>query len=95
MSHKKTKPMVTLEAGTLQTAMTRRTVITGLGLLCLVFSPLLQGCKRFGSETGDVRGEKRGISMELNIDTPMPKGVIPPIDAAAPTRTETATFALG
>ena len=57
--------------------------VLGALILGAVFSSSLVGCKR-ESETMDVINNK-----------PVPKGGIPAIDASAPVRAETATFALG
>jgi hypothetical protein len=75
--------------------LTRRTFMRGLGLTFLMVVLLLQGCRvvdRPGENREAGTEEKR---MELERSNVTPEVVIPPIDAAAPTRTETATFALG
>ena len=57
-------------------------VVTGVFILGIVFSSSLVGCKE--NET-----------MSVTNGGAVPEGGIPAIDASAPVRTETATFALG
>ena len=58
-------------------------VVLGVFILGAVLSSGLVGCKKKDETTGVTNG---GL---------VPKGDIPAIDASAPVRTETATFALG
>ena len=57
--------------------------ILGMFILGVVFSSSFVGCKKEDETMGVTNG---GL---------VPKGGIPAIDASAPVRTETATFALG
>ena len=59
------------------------TVALGALIVGAVWSTSLAGCNE----------EDR--TMGITNDEPVPNGRIPALDAAAPTRTETATFALG
>ena len=58
-------------------------VILGVFILGAIFSSSLVGCN------------KEDEAMGAKNDGLVPKGDIPAIDASAPVRTETATFALG
>jgi hypothetical protein len=59
----------------------------GIAIVCLGFGLWFQACDNVGSRSG---GDK-----ETAMARSMPSGVKPPIDAAAPAKTETAAFALG
>ncbi len=71
------------------------TFMKGFGLTFLMVVLLLQGCRVVDrdSENRDAGTEEKLMELErINVTREV---AIPPIDAAAPTRTETATFALG
>ena len=77
------------------TSLCRRTFLKRMGFMCLGSLPILGGW-------GLVRGKTEDLVLtgEVKIVEQAKEGVvikasIPPIDASAPTRTETATFALG
>ncbi len=71
----------------------RRIFVKGLGGAILAFSSFLQACNRLSGEVPSKK-EKMQTVQAAQIATGLGKPV-PPIDAAAPTRSETATFALG
>jgi len=60
---------------------------TGIAIACLGFGLLGQAC--------DGTGPKSESGKEMAMTRSFPKTAIPPIDAAAPAKTETATFAVG
>jgi hypothetical protein len=64
-----------------------------LGFAFLGFTPFLKACNRLSGDFQS-REEKMQTGKTGSI-TAVPRKPIPPIDAAAPTRVETATFALG
>ena len=71
----------------------RRALVKGLGGAILGLTPLLKACNRLSGEI-----QSREEKMQTGQAAPMtavPQKPIPPIDAAAPRRFETATFALG
>lgn len=78
-----------------QASLTRRTLMKGLALTFLVFVPLLQGCRLLENHGENREAGKEEKLMELERSNVIAEVAIPPIDAAAPARTETATFALG
>ncbi|MEW6333009.1 MAG: twin-arginine translocation signal domain-containing protein [Thermodesulfobacteriota bacterium] len=65
----------------------RRNFLKGIGIACLGFAPFLQSC----NDPTSIGGKGGGIALEGAIAG----GQRPPIDIAAPSKTETATFALG
>ena len=71
----------------------RRAFVRGLGFSFLGLSTFLKACNRLSGEI-----QSREEKMQTGQAAPMtavPRKPIPPIDAAAPSRVETATFALG
>lgn len=67
--------------------LSRRFFLRGIGVACLGMVPLLQACDNAFS---------RGASVDGSAGTGgLPGAMMPPIDATAPTETQTATFALG
>jgi hypothetical protein len=71
----------------------RRALVKGLGGAILGLAPFLKACNRLSGEF-----QSREEKMETGRTNPIPsvpRKPIPPIDAAAPKRFETATFALG
>ncbi|NIS61570.1 MAG: hypothetical protein GTO13_12965 [Proteobacteria bacterium] len=77
------------------TSLCRRNFFKRMGFICLGSLPILGGW-------GLVRGKTEDLVLAGEVKIPeqakegvVPKASIPPIDASAPTRTETATFALG
>jgi hypothetical protein len=71
----------------------RRTLVKGLGGAILGLSPFLKACNRL---SGDFQSrEEKMPTGQINPISTVPRKPIPPIDAEAPTRVETATFALG
>ena len=71
----------------------RRALVKGLGGAILGLAPFLKACNRLSGEI-----QSREEKMQTGQAAPMtavPRKPIPPIDAAAPSRVETATFALG
>ena len=65
----------------------RRVFQAGIVIACLAYGPLLQACNCTASKN---EGGK-----ETAMTGSIPNTVRPPIDVAAPAKTETATFALG
>ena len=65
----------------------RRIFLAGMGIACLGFVPLLQAC--------DKALPQRGKEKEMTGTVSVVNAVRPPIDASAPAKTQTATFALG
>jgi hypothetical protein len=64
-----------------------RVFSAGIAIVCLGFGLLVQAC--------DGTGPKSESGKETAMTHSIPKTAIPPIDAVAPAKTETATFALG
>jgi len=56
---------------------------------------LLFGCSMADDERDNPRTTKKELSMAQTSETAVPAALIPPIDAVAYARVETATFALG
>jgi len=71
----------------------RRVLVKGLGVVFLGFIPFLNACSRLSGEI-QPKEEKMQISPGAQTSS-VTKKSIPPIDAEAPSRIETATFALG
>lgn len=67
--------------------LSRRLFLAGLGIACLGVFPFLQGCNEADSE------KKKGVKRPES--APVARAALPPIDLAAPVKTQTATFALG
>ncbi len=65
----------------------RRIFPAGIAIACLGFGLLVPAC--------DGTGPKGESGKEMAMTRSIPKTAIPPIDAAAPAKTETATFAVG
>jgi hypothetical protein len=64
----------------------RRIFLTGIGMVCVALIPFLQAC----DNSFPAKGEESKTSRE-----PIPHGMRPSIDAAAPAKIQTATFSLG
>ena len=79
---------------------TKITVVS-VGLLALVLGGLLVACQPTAETRVEARPEVNcSLPQEIEpMDLPetgaIPNATIPPIDASAPTKTETATFSLG
>jgi hypothetical protein len=71
----------------------RRVFMKGLGVIFLGFTPFLKACNRLSGEIQSKEG-KMQTSPGAQISS-VPRKTIPSIDAATPSRIETATFALG
>ena len=71
----------------------RRVFLKGMGFVFLGFPPFLKACNRLTGESQS-REEKMQTPPGTQIST-VPRKSTPPMDAATPTRFETATFALG
>jgi hypothetical protein len=71
----------------------RRVFVKGLGFVFLGVTPFLEACNRLSGETQS-KEEKMQTQPGTQLSSVRPRS-IPPIDAAAPSRLETATFALG
>ncbi len=71
----------------------RRVWVKGLGVVLLGFIPILSSCNRL---SGDIQSKEEKMHFRPGAQAPSaPRKSIPPMDLAAPTRIETATFALG
>jgi hypothetical protein len=71
----------------------RRALLKGFGFALLGFFPFLTACSR---RTGENQPKEKKMQINTAAQTPsVPRKAIPPIDAPAPGRIETATFALG
>jgi len=68
-------------------AFRRRIFLKGIGIVCLWFVPFLQACDNMtlGRDKMEPIENTSTIAMKMK----------PPIDLAAPSETETATFAMG
>ena len=68
----------------------RRTFVKTLGLVCMAGGPILNACNLSS-------GENHPPEEKMNLNRARDYSGVPrpPIDLAAPARTETATFALG
>lgn len=71
----------------------RRALVKGLGGAILGLAPFLKACNRLSGEFQS-REEKMQTGQNRSMEA-VPRKPIPPIDVAAPSRVETATFALG
>lgn len=71
----------------------RRALLKGLGGAILGLTPFLKACNRLNGELQS--REERMQTGQTGSMTAVARKPIPPIDAAAPSRFETATFALG
>ena len=74
-------------------SLSRRAFVKTLGLFCLAGGPILNACNLSS-------GEKRPSEKKMDLNRPGDHSAVsrsprPPIDLAAPARTEIATFALG
>jgi hypothetical protein len=71
----------------------RRVLVKGLGVVLLEFIPFLSSCNRL---SGDIQPKEEKMQIRPGAQTPsVPRKSIPPMDLAAPSRIEAATFALG
>ncbi len=77
------------------TCLCRRTFLKGMGFMCLGSLPILGGWGLVRGKTEDLVLAGEAKIVEQAKEGGVPKAAIPPIDASAPTKTETATFALG
>jgi len=66
-----------------------------LGSTFVVIGILLFGCSMADDERENRGTTKKEVSMVQTSETAVPAALIPPIDAVAYARVETATFALG
>jgi hypothetical protein len=71
----------------------RRVFVKRLGFVLLGFPPFLKACNRPSGESQS-KEEKMQTHLGTQISS-VPRKSTPPIDAGAPTRFVTATFALG
>ena len=77
-------------------SMNRKAVIRGVGLVVLGVLLSLNGCESVSSETNrNLEKGKESKAMEMTQTKIVHTPTIPPIDASAPNKTATATFALG
>ena len=81
------------EPGWKRLSLSRRTFIKTLGLACVAGSPVLKACNLSSGESH--RPEEKLEMNRHSDDSGVLRSPRPPIDLAAPARTETATFALG
>ena len=71
----------------------RRVFVKGLGFVLLGFPPFLKACNRLSGESQSK--EQKMLTQQGRQISSVPGKSIAPMDAAAPSRVETATFALG
>ena len=70
-------------------------IITGSGLLIACKATVESPAQALPDDSCDLPQRTADMDKPLNEPGVIAVGAIPPIDAAAPTQTETATFALG
>jgi hypothetical protein len=71
----------------------RRAFVRGLGFSFLGLSTFLKACNRL---SGEIQSKEEKMQTGQSAQgSAVPRKPAPPIDAAAPSRVETATFALG
>jgi hypothetical protein len=76
--------------------MNRQAVINGVRLVVLGLLLSLNGCESVSSEANrNLERGKESETMEMTQTKIVHAPTIPPIDASAPNKTATATFALG
>lgn len=73
----------------------RRAFLKGMGFMCLGSLPILGGWDVVRGKTENLVLTGEAKTSEQAKEGVVPRASIPPIDASAPTATETATFALG
>lgn len=74
----------------------KRILLGGFGLAVLAFLPFVIGCDLSSRRAPeDIHKTKESGAMEMTQTKKDHACTIPPIDISAPSRTETATFALG
>lgn len=74
----------------------RRILLGGFGLAVLGFLPFVIGCDLSSRRaTEDIHKTEESGAMEMTQTKKDRAATIPPVDISAPSRTETATFALG
>jgi hypothetical protein len=74
----------------------KRILLGGIGLAVLGLLPFVIGCDLFSPRaTEDSHKIKESRTMEMTQTRKDHATAIPPMDISAPSRTETATFALG
>jgi hypothetical protein len=74
-------------------SLSRRTFVKTLSLVCMAGGPILNACNL---SSGENHPPEKKMDMNRASDySGVPRFPRPPIDLAAPARTETATFALG
>lgn len=83
------------DAGNGKENLTRRTVLKALGIVGAGLVPLIPACHVTGRKSGGGRTKRQRKRMVSTRARAAGKISIPPIDAAAPAGTQTATFALG
>jgi len=71
----------------------RRALVKGLGGVILGLIPFLKACNRLSGEIQS--GEEKMQTGQSTQGSAVPRKPALPIDAAAPSRVDTATFALG
>ena len=70
-------------------------IVSGIFVAALMVMFLSVGCQKQGSGEAQIAAPKEKTNMAQTSTQIQEKAVIPPIDASAPARVETATFALG
>ena len=83
------------EHGSTDILASRWNLSRAIGFVWLCFTLLLYACNVLGGEKSRLETTKEGKTMETAKRETQFAAAIPPIDAAAPKETETATFALG
>ena len=96
MDKKKRKLLTALKVQSMKRTFPNSLILTKVFVFsCLVFALFLYACDIAGAEKKTLKTTKEGKTMETAKRETQFAAAIPPIDAAAPKETETATFALG
>ena len=77
------------------TYLSRRSLIKMVGLSTISMGLWVSACDQSNADSAPAVENKKENKMESTTSIPNSKTRIPPIDAALPTKTSTATFALG
>ena len=73
----------------------RRALLKKIAVFSMMFSLFVTVGNITSAEEMETQANEEAKTMVLAMQSPTPGRTIPPIDTSAPTRVETATFALG